>query len=535
MSAAEILARLEWAEDGLPVGWPVDQLVKTAGIEVLAWTETILSQPDGDRAGNHWQWRESQARFVAWWYALDEDGVYLWRRAQVVLPKGSGKSPMAAALACAELAGPVRFVKWADDGSGDPVMRPHPSPDVKLSALSMDQASDATMGLAVAMLANEDALAGKLTPSTARAPSKEGLRPTCVVLDEAHLWVRSNGGHRLAETLRRGVAKTGGRSLETTNAWVAGDDSVAEQTAAYAEAVREGIHSGDGVLTWRPIGRCEDLSDPVELRAGLTELYADCPWVDIERIAAEIIDGGSHPSDSRRYWLNQQASADDAWILADQWAACLDRDKELVEGDVITLGFDGSRGRSRGNADASALIAVRVPDGHVELIGCWQAKEGEKDWQVPELLVDAAVRESFAKYRVVGFYADPAGWQSQLGAWEQAYSRQLKVKASRDHPTHFWSSQAWKMVQALAAFEEAVVNGDLTHDASYRLTEHILNARRNPTRRAGLQISKEYPDSPNKVDCAVAATLAWQARLDAVAKGEGKKPTSKGRVIVMNW
>jgi phage terminase large subunit-like protein len=91
------------------------------------------------------------------------------------------------------------------------------------------------------------------------------------------------------------------------------------------------------------------------------------------------------------------------------------------------------------------------------------------------------------------------------------------------------------MVQALAAFEEAVVNGDLTHDASYRLTEHILNARRNPTRRAGLQISKEYPDSPNKVDCAVAATLAWQARLDAVAKGEGKKPTSKGRVIVMNW
>jgi hypothetical protein len=106
MSAAEILERLEWAEDGLPVGWPEDQGVRSAGPEVLAWTETTLSQPDGDRAGEHWQWRESQSRFVLWWYALDEEGAYLWRRAQVVLPKGSGKSPMAAALACAELAGP---------------------------------------------------------------------------------------------------------------------------------------------------------------------------------------------------------------------------------------------------------------------------------------------------------------------------------------------------------------------------------------------------------------------------------------------
>jgi phage terminase large subunit-like protein len=220
--------------------------------------------------------------------------------------------------------------------------------------------------------------------------------------------------------------------------------------------------------------------------------------------------------------------------VADQWAACLDRDKGLAEGDVITLGFDGSRGRSHGNADATALVAVRVPDGHVELVGCWQAKEGEKDWQVPEELVDAAVRECFAKFKVVAFYADPAGWQSQLGAWEHAYSRQLKVKASRDHPTHFWASQAWRMVQSLAAFEEAVVNGDLTHDASYRLTEHVLNARRNPTRRAGLQIAKEYPDSPNKIDCAVAATLAWTARLDAVAKGAGKASPSRGRVIVMS-
>jgi hypothetical protein len=457
---------------------------------------------------------------------------------------------MAAALACCELSGPVRFVDWNDDGS--PEMRAHPSPDVKLSALSMDQATDTTMGLAVAMLDNAAAHAeipgldpgltrvrtrnGKLSSSTAKAASKEGLRPTAVVLDEAHLWVRANGGHRLAETLRRGVAKTGSRSLETTNQWAAGQGSVAEETAEYAEAVRAGTHAGDGVLTWHPIGNCDDIGDPVQLRAALEELYWDSPWIDVDRIMAEVIDRGSHPADSRRYYLNQPASADDAWIRADQWHACLDRAKPLEERDTITLGFDGSRGRARGNADATALVAVRVRDGHVELLGCWQAREGEDTWEVPEALVDAAVRDAFKRFRVVGFYADPAGWQSQLGTWEQDFGRRLKVKASNDHPTHFWASRSSVMVRALAAFEEAVCNGDMTHDGSYRLTEHVLNARRNPTPRAGLQIAKEYPDSPRKIDAAVAATLAWSARLDAIAKvpGAGKGAPGRGRILVLD-
>jgi len=549
MSAAEILARLEWSDDGLPEGWPHDQSVASAGPEILAWSEVVLSQPDGDDAGQPWRWRKSQARFVSWWYALDEDGSYLWRRGQIILPKGAGKTPGAAALACCELAGPVRFVSWNDDGT--PQMRKHPSPDVKLSALSQDQAEDATMSLAISMLENNVAHAeipgldagltrvrtrnGKLSSSSARAPSKEGLRPTAVILDETHLWVQSNGGHRLAETLRRGVAKTNSRSLETSNMWVNGQGSVAEETHTYAEGVRAGTHAGDGVLTWQPVGQCDDIGDPVQLRAALADLYADSPWIDIDRLAAEVLDGGTHPSDARRYYLNQPASVDDAWIAADQWQSCLDRSKPLVDDDVITLGFDGSRGRVRGNADATALVAVRVPDGYVELLGCWQAREKEDDWEVPETLVDAAVRDAFKRFKIVGFYADPSGWQSQLGTWEQEFSKRLKVRANVHHATHFWANRPSIMVRALAAFEEAVVNGDMTHDGSYRLTEHVLNARRNPSPRSGLQISKEYPDSPRKIDCAVAATLAWAARLDAIAKPGVMKggKASQSRVVVI--
>ena len=357
-----------------------------------------------------------------------------------------------------------------------------------------------------------------------------------MVLDETSFWVAANGGHRLAETLRRGLAKTGGRSIECTNMWAAGQGSVAEKTAEYAEAVRAGTWAGDGVLSWRPVGRCEDIGDPEQLRVGLEELYADSPWVSVDRLMAEVLDGGTHPADARRFYLNQAASADDAWIPSHLWHACLDRTKPLADHDTITMGFDGSRGRSRGNADASALVAVRVRDGYVELLGCWQAREGEDDWQAPESLIDAAVRDAFKRFRVVGFFADPSGWQSQLGTWEQDFGRRLKVKASVTHATHYWANRSSVMVRALAAFEEAVTNGDMTHDGSYRLTEHVLNARRNPTPRAGLQISKEYPDSPRKIDCAVAATLAWTARLDAIAKvpGAGKGAPGKGRILVLD-
>ena len=542
-----LLAAVPMAEDGLPTGWPQDHGIATGGPSVLAWSECTLAQPDGDGCGQPWAWTQSQARFVCWWFALDGAGRYLWRRGQVVLPKGAGKSPMAAALACCELAGPVRFTGWEDDGQ--PCMAAHPSPDVKLSALSQSQAVDATLGLAVAMLDSPGACTaipgldagitrirtrrGILSPATARASSKEGSRYTSVILDESHLWDTANGGHRLAATLRRNLAKTGGRSLEMTNMWTSGAESVAEQTATYADAVESAEINGDGVLRWHPIGHCEDLADETELRAALAQLYADSPWVEQDRIVAEIHDRGTHPADARRYYLNQPASADDAWLRADQWLACQDRARQIEDGDTVVLGFDGSRGRARGNADATALIGCRVKDGHLFEVGVWQARDGEDDWEAPEQLIDAAIRDTFTRYRVVGVYADPSLWQARLGDWEQTYARKLKIRASAEHPMHWWVNRPGLMVKALAALEEAVQNGDLTHDGSYRLTEHMLNARRRPTPRVGMQISKEFSDSPRKIDAAIAATLAWQARLDAIAKGATGTSQGRGRVIVL--
>jgi hypothetical protein len=51
------------------------------------------------------------------------------------------------------------------------------------------------------------------------------------VQDETHCWLEANGGWRLAETQRRNLSGTGGRAIETTNAWDPSEQSVAQRTA----------------------------------------------------------------------------------------------------------------------------------------------------------------------------------------------------------------------------------------------------------------------------------------------------------------
>ena len=80
------------APDGLPFGLPCDYGIATLGYEVLAWAESFLAQPDGLLAGEPWQWTNTQARIVLWWYAIDPQGRWIFRRGQIVLPKGSGKA-----------------------------------------------------------------------------------------------------------------------------------------------------------------------------------------------------------------------------------------------------------------------------------------------------------------------------------------------------------------------------------------------------------------------------------------------------------
>src|SRR5690606_37194755 len=174
--------------------------IKTLGWEVLAWGSAMLGQPDGEYKGQSWEYTPEQALFILRFYAVDDEGKFLYRRAVLERVKGWGKSPLVAAICCTECFGPVRFDGW--DADGEPVGAPAYSPLVQIAAISDSQA-DNTMVLVGEMLAEGEAanirgieiMLSKVTAPgqrkiekvTASPRGREGNRATFVVMDEM-LW-----------------------------------------------------------------------------------------------------------------------------------------------------------------------------------------------------------------------------------------------------------------------------------------------------------------------------------------------------------
>lgn len=541
----------------------------TLGWSLLDWMADELVVPDGPMAGEPLVLTEEQAQFVLDFYTLDPlTCKRRVRRGVLSRPKGWGKSPILGALCIVEALADVVPDGW--DANGEPVARPWTSFGFKakaqIAAVSEDQTTN-TWEPVLDMIRNGPVLdhydvepmdtfvnvpRGRIEYVTSSATSREGGRPIFAVLDQTESWSITNGGHRLASAIRRNLTKTGGSSIESPNSFRPGFGSVAERSHEAWLAQQEGKLKGraGGILfDHREAPPTTDPTDRDSLVAGLVYAYgcsaaAPCAlpghdhepgWADIDRVVEDFWDPSTDPSDARMYFLNQITSASDSWLSGPEWNGRADLGKLIEPGEAITLGFDGSRARVRGVTDATALIGCRVSDGHLFQVFVWEQPDGPAgdDWRVPTTEVDATVREMFARHNVVGFYADPAKWEGYVAQWEAAYGSKLKVQASRANPIEWWMTggRSHMIARALEQFHSAVVDGELTHDGSSILSRHVLNARRR-IRRETVQIGKEHPDSPRKIDAAVAAVLAYQARLDAVAAGvtDAKPATAPRRI-----
>lgn len=532
--------------------------VPTLGHDVIDWISEYLAAPDrGDY--EPFVLYPEQEDFVLRYYELNPlTGKRRFRRGVISRPRGWGKSPFLAALAIVEALGPVVPAGW--DAAGQPVGKPWSeirTPLVQIAAVSETQTKNTWTPLLEMLqgpvidefpgLEPLDTFVnlprGRIEPITSSARTVKGNKPVFAVLDQTEEWVRSNRGNRLAETMRINAAKIGGTTIESPNAFVPGEGSVAEESAAFWAKIREGKARDDGLYyDHREAPPETDMTDRISLLSGLSYTYGDSAdanggHVDLDTIVATIWDPGTDPQTARADFLNQITHASDSWITQPEWAGVAAADKVVLPSDEVVLGFDGSRRRSRGVTDATALVGCRVSDGHLFLLGCWEQPDGPfgADWQVPTVEVLAAVEDAFRDYRVVGMYADPAKWESHVAAWEAKHGRRLKVKSSANHPVEWWMTggRSTYIVRALEKFRSSVTDGELTHDGTSVLTRHILNARRRES-RSGIQIMKEHPESSRKIDAAIAAVLAWQCRVDAMAKGLGKKKTARsGRVVVL--
>jgi phage terminase large subunit-like protein len=520
----------------------------TLGWQILHHLERHFVHGPGDVQGEPIRLDDELAAFILRCYALDpETGRRLYDEALLSRPKGRAKSELAGMVVCEEGTGPVRFDHWAKPGEvswwgykfevGDPVGRAITYPFIR--CLSTEEGQSGHTYLNVAYMLSEardrhpDVFAGvdigrdwqsstrtflpgggEIRPSTASSAAKDGGKETLAVFDEPHLYVLAEN-RAMYRTVKRNLAKRYAAEpwgLLTSTMYAPGEQST-------CEAIHEAHHKGQRPRTLfdhKGVDYDLDLADDQALERALRHVYG--PFIqamDLERLKAEVRDPTADENEQRRYFLNERRAGSARWLDPRVWADRADPERGMpADGQPITLGFDGAISR-----DAAALVGC-TRDRHWFVVDVWERPQGAHGdgWVVPVAEVDQAVRTAFARWQVVRMYCDPAWWQGWIAGWAEQFEKRVAE-------VHTNSAGRW--APAVEAADTAVRQAEMTHDGDSRLARHVGNAHKLYVRlrvddgeRRPFVLQKDRPNSPRKIDAAVAGILADHARNDAIAAGE---------------
>ena len=549
---------------------------RTLGWGVLSWMSEYVNTPGGhddpDRlrmlismseAGipvneNMFLPTDEQVRLLLWWYAVDDHGQYVYREGVIRRLKGWGKDPFAAALALAELCGPVAFSHF--DRDGEPVGKPRNAAWITVAAVSQDQTKN-TFSLFPVMISKKlksdygldvnrfiiySSAGGRIEAATSSPASMEGNRPTFVIQNETQWWGQGpdgkvNEGHSMASVIEGNMTKVdGARTLSICNAHVPGTETVAEKAYIEYQDVLSGKSVDAGALydaleapADTPISEIpSEREDPIgfaegieKLRQGIIVARGDSTWLPIDDIVKSILSTKNVITESRRKFLNQVNASEDSWLSPQEWdrVAVVDPEFALKPKDKITLGFDGSKSN-----DWTALVGCRVSDGMLFLIKVWDPNK--YGGEVPREDVDATVHSCFERYEVVAFRADVKEFEAYVDQWSRMYKKKMKVNASPNNPVAFdMRGQQKRFAFDCERLEDAVIEREVCHDGNPVLRQHVLNAKRHPTNYDAIAIRKATKDSSKKIDAAVCAVLAYGARQDYLMS----KKARSGRVVAV--
>ena len=525
---------------------------RSLGWLAVWWIESFVVHGPGDVEGQPIVHGDEYTGFIVDCYSLDDEGGRLVDSSFISRPKGCNKSGLAAEIALFEALGPCRFDGWAKGGEtfkylgreyvyepGEPMGRPVRYPMVRIMATEEDQTGNTYdmiyLNLTEGPLSQLKAYGldagktrtllpegGEIMPSSSGAASKDGGKETFVVFDETHLY-NTNALRSMYKTVSRNLVKrrksAGTWYIETTTMYAPGEDSVAEHTYEYAQAIAAGKTKRSRMLYDHRWGDIKDLRVEDDLRKAIVEAYGDAlEWVSLEGVVDDILDIRRDESESRRYFLNALTEASNAW-LSPELISMNVSDQILFPGEQITLGFDGALTK-----DSTALVGCRVSDGHLFTIALEECPDGPaaREWMVDTELIDARVREAFEQYEVVGFFADPPYWQEYIDEWEREFGEVLQIKANNRSPIKWWTKRDTQMSQALDRLKTALKLSTTSLADDPDMRRHFLNAR-EWNRRGGSVIGKETKNSPRKIDLAMAATLAFEARAHYLAENVGEE------------
>lgn len=463
--------------------------------------------------------------------------------------KGTAKTERAMLVALAESHpdAPVRTDGWRKQGGAwVPVGRPMRRPYIPLVSYTVEQTEDLAYNVLrfiiencslaedfdvsderILVLDERGRAAGKVVPLAGSPNARDGALTTFQHFDEPHR-MKLARLKKAFSTMRENAYKRVGAdawTLTTSTAGEPGEESVEEDIRDYAEQIDAGKVDDPRLFFFaRYAPESMPLDTPEHVMEALLEASGpNAEWSgDLDALVSRYFEPKTDRAYWRRVWLNQWLSGGGSAFDVERWKSPELAKPDLVvpDGELIVIGFDGAR-----RSDSTAMIATAVESGHQWPLGTWEPDPNDEDWEVPESEVDAALEEAFDRWHVWRAYCDPPHWNSTVDAWAGKYGQKRVVA--------WWTNRYKAMAYSLRAYRDAMVDGHLTHNGDPTFARHIGNARKHllkifdDERKPLWVIRKERPDSPRKIDAAMAGDLSWEARRDAVAAGALKRRRAK--------
>lgn len=471
-----------------------------------------------------------------------EAGRRRWKTVVLEMTKGGAKTEIGALIAAVEAdpLGPVRTVGWDGDL---PLGGPLRDPYVPMLATTEEQSEDLAFGVLHQILSEPACSAadefrvtlelvtradgtGKIQPLAASPSARDGALTSFQLKDESH-HMKTAKMHKAAATMRQNLYKRFDADpweLELTNRPEPLKDSVGEASLNEALAAdRRGATEGLLYIAVRGDEQFDGvddqgeplINDPEVRRAAIESTRAGLWPLDTEPLVREWDDTRCDRGFYQRLWLGWPKLSEPKWWAPSHFHAL---PRQLEAGELITVGFDGSR------TDDTTWFVACTEDGHVVPLREWSRPQGwprGEPWKVPDVEVDGTLAEIMHLYGVVQVYADPSYWRDWLATWQGRWP---------DLVVAFETGGSYrKMAHSL---HETQVSQDTFTFAEGRpldaeLRRHVLAAVRArpalPTWLDRDQGVEGYilgkPEDGSKIDGAMAAALAIQARRDATAGG----------------
>ncbi|GAB2934144.1 hypothetical protein GCM10027047_33200 [Rhodococcus aerolatus] len=461
-------------------------------LRIVKFAKTYLRVDKGHGANKPFRFRPWQIELLKGLYPAKGERP---RQGLVSLPRGNGKSTLAAVLAL--------YALYADEEQ---------APQVLVVASDLRQASiifntcrrmiEASPELLARTKVFQDRIQvpfnnGVLMPLPADPASLQGWDYSLCVVDELHVVSRE-----IYESMILASGKRPQSLCLAISTPAASEDSVMWDLVSDARSnPRDDFYFRE----WT-----SDKTHPVDC-AHCWEVANPALDDFLSRTAMRSVLKISHESSFRRLKLGQWLdTVEDQWISPSLWDA-VEQPGNIPDGAEVVLALDGSF-----SGDSTVLVAVSIEAvPHAEIVAIWQPHLEPDGYRVPVADVEQAIRDACKRLSVREIACDPYRW-----------TRTMQELQAERLPVVEFPQSANRMTPATIGVFEAVVNGALTQSGDGVLREHVLNARVKEDSR-GTRLAKESDKSLKKIDAAVALVMAHSR-----AQYFANKPIRRSRVAV---